>query len=149
MPRSKAKLTDKQERILVQCQLMGMTTADMVTISNRLKSLDREKNFKDTVAETCNDFTFIEKNTKEFTITDKDGKIYDIKVFTDRNSRDWYNYHSTYADVKICKPGTRFKPKQIKKAKLALLQSEIAALCPNGNKFIYRAMREIRYGRIG
>lgn len=148
MPRSKAKLTDKQERILVQCQLMGMTTADMVTISNRLKALDREKEFKTAVSEYCDDFTFIEKTPREFTITDREGKIYEVKVITDYSRKDWSYQSNHYADIYITKPGTRFKPRNIKKAKLPLLGDEIVAACPNGNKWLFRTMREIKYGRI-
>ena len=34
MTRVRSPLTEKQERILVQCQLMGLTTRDMTQISN-------------------------------------------------------------------------------------------------------------------
>lgn len=148
MPRSRSQLTDKQERILVQCQLMGLTTADMITISNRLKSIDREKEFRERVDEVSRDFTFVEKNQKEFTITDLQGKIYEFRVYTIRTNEDWYNRTTTYADVKISKPGTRFKQKNLKKIKLSLLANEIVSQCPNGNKYLYRAMREIVMGRI-
>ena len=148
MPRSKAKLTEKQERILVQCQLMGMTTADMTTISNRLKALDREREFTDRVNEVCNDFTFVEKSPKEFVITDQDGKVYEFKVYVDRTRKDWTFYSTHFAEVKISKPGTRFKTRYDKKVKLPLLSEEVVSLCPNGNKWLYRAMREIKMGRI-
>ena len=42
MTRVRAKLTDKQERILVQAQLMGLTPRDMTQISNRVVALQKE-----------------------------------------------------------------------------------------------------------
>ena len=61
MPRGRKALTDKQERILVQCQLMGLTTADMVQISNRLRALDKEREFKSRVNEFASGFTWTAK----------------------------------------------------------------------------------------
>ena len=55
MARERAKLSDKQERILVQCQLMGLTPSDMTQISNRLVALERERGFKADIAEAVAD----------------------------------------------------------------------------------------------
>jgi hypothetical protein len=150
MPRGRKQLTDKQERILVQCQLMGLTTADMVQISNRLKALDVERTFKARVDEFSSGFTWTSKDRTNFTIIDSDGKIYDVKVVKDYSKRNWNHGPSEYATITVTKPGTRFKPRVIKGHKLSNQweDTEIAGVCPDGNKFIFRTMRDIKKGLI-
>ena len=150
MPRGRKQLTDKQERILVQCQLMGLTTADMVQISNRLRALDVERVFKARVNEFAQGFTWTEKSRREFTITDSGGKIYEVKVKNDYNRRNWTASGHDYATVHITKPGTRFKPKTVSGHHLTSQweDTEIAGVCPGGNKFIFRMMRDIKKGRF-
>ena len=150
MPRGRKKLTEKQERILVQCQLMGLTTADMTQISNRLRALDVERAFKARVDEYAQGFSFDEKSKREFTITDEGGKVYDVNVKSDYNRRSFTVSGNEYATVRITKPGTRFKPKTVSGYHLTghWEDTEIAGVCPNGNKFIYRMMRDIKKGKI-
>jgi len=150
MPRGRKKLTDKQERILVQCQLMGLTTADMVQISNRLKALDVERAFKARVDEFSSGFTWKSIDRRNFKITDKDGKIYDVKVVADHAKRNWNHTPTEYATITITKPGTRFKPRVIKGHKLdnRWEDIEISSVCPDGNKLIFRTMRDIKKGLI-
>ena len=150
MPRGRKKLTDKQERILVQCQLMGLTTADMVQISNRLIALEKERVFRARVDEFAQGFTCTEKSKREFTIIDDEGKTYEVKVTTDYSKRHWHISGSDYASVKITKPGTRFKPRTVSSQHLTnhWEDSEIAGVCPNGNKFIFRMMRDIKKGKF-
>lgn len=148
MPRGRKQLTDKQERILVQCQLMGLTTADLVTISNRLKALDREREFKELVADHIDGFSWTVKDHRNFTITDRDGKVYDVKVVSEYG-RDFHSHRQDYAKITVSKPGTRFKVRSIKPHRLVdLFNGEPSHLCPEGNKFLYRTMREIKRGRI-
>lgn len=148
MPRGRKKLSEKQERILVQCQLMGLTTADMTQISNRLRALDAERQFKARVDEVSQGFTFTEKSKREFTITDNSGKVYDVKVSTDRSTRNWSNYGTEYASINITKPGTRFKGKTVSKHPLqeSYIDHEIVSVCPNRNKLLFRVMRDIKKG---
>lgn len=150
MARGRKQLSEKQERILIQCQLMGLTTADMVQISNRLRALDTERAFKARVDEFSQGFTYIEKSKREFTITDEGGKIYEVKVKTDYNRRNWTVSGNDYATVHITKPGTRFKPKTVSGHHLTnhWEDSEIAGQCPNGNKFLFRVMRDIKKGKL-
>lgn len=150
MPRGRKQLSEKQERILIQCQLMGLTTADMVQISNRLRALDTERDFKARVDEFCQGFTWNEKSKREFTVTDSDGKIYDVKVKTDYNRRNWTVSGQDYATVHITKPGTRFKPKTVNGHHLTSHweDTEIAGVCPNGNKYLFRIMRDIKKGKL-
>lgn len=150
MPRGRKKLTEKQERILLQCQLMGLTTADMVQISNRLRALDVERAFRARVDEFAQGFTFTEKSKREFTITDDSGKIYEVKVKSDYSRRSFTVTGNEYATVNITKPGTRFKPKTVSGHHLTghWEDTEIAGVCPGGNKFIYRVMRDIKKGKF-
>lgn len=150
MPRGRKQLTEKQERILIQCQLMGLTTADMVQISNRLRALDTEREFKARVDEFSQGFTFSEKSKREFTIVDSGGKIYDVKVKSDYNRRSFTVSGNEYATVHISKPGTRFKPKTVSGHHLTghWEDTEIAGVCPGGNKFIFRMMRDIKKGKF-
>lgn len=148
MPRGRAKLTDKQERILVQCQLMGLTTADMIQISNRLRALDKEKEFKQDVIDVLSGFTFEEKDKRHFVIIDSKGLKFEVSIYTERSNH--FRHGSTdYAKIKITKSSDKFKPKEIKAHKVSKFRDdEIVSACPNGNKWIYRIMREIKKGRI-
>jgi hypothetical protein len=150
MPRGRKQLTDKQERILVQCQLMGLTTADMVQISNRLKALDVERTFKARVDEFSSGFTWKSVDHRNFTITGADGKVYEVKVFKDHTKMNWNHGPTEYANITVSKPGTRFKPRVIKNHKLdnRWEDIEIAGVCPDGNKLIFRTMRDIKKGLI-
>jgi hypothetical protein len=150
MPRGRRPLTDKQERILVQCQLMGLTTADLVTVSNRLKALDRENQFRARVAEASHGFTWTVKNKREFTLTDQAGHVYEVKCYSDYSNHNWNYRGSDYAKITVSKPGTRFKTRTVADHKLANPWNdiEIASACPEGSKYLYRVMRDIKSGRF-
>jgi hypothetical protein len=151
MPRGRKQLTDKQERILVQCQLMGMTTADLVTISNRLKALDAEREFKNRVSEITHGFTWtVKKPRREFTITDSTGHVYTVKVISDYSRESWNRSCHDYAEVTVSKPGTRYKTRTFPKHPLRddWNENEIGSACPEGNKYLYRMMRDIKKGRF-
>ena len=150
MPRGRKQLTDKQERILIQCQLMGLTTADLVTISNRLKALDIEREFKAKVAEATAGFSWTVKNKREFTITDQAGHVYEVKCYSDYSNRDWNHRGSDYAKITVSKPGTRFKTRTVSDHKItnSWNDTEIVSACPEGSKYLYRVMRDIKSGRF-
>jgi hypothetical protein len=150
MPRGRKQLTDKQERILVQCQLMGLTTADLVTISNRLKALDREREFKARVSEATHGFTWTSKNKREFTLTDVAGHVYEVKILSDYSRSSWNQQCHDFANVTVSKPGTRFKNRSVSAHPLRGYweDDEIVSACPDGNKFLFRMMRDIKKGRF-
>jgi hypothetical protein len=150
MPRSRKQLTDKQERILVQCQLMGMTTADLVTISNRLKALDAEREFKSKVNEVSHGFTWTAKSKRDFTLTDVAGHVYKVKIVSDYSRDSWNRPCHEYAEVSVEKPGTRFKTRNISRHPIRddWNDNEIVSACPDGNKYLYRMMRDIKNGRF-
>lgn len=148
MPRGRKQLTDKQERILVQCQLMGLTTADLVTISNRLRALDAEREFLARVSEVSQGFSWKIKNKREFTITDSAGHVYDVKCYSDYSNRNWNHLGIDLAKVTISKPGTRFKTRTVDNHRLTehYTDGEIGRVCPEGSKYLYRVMRDIKKG---
>ena len=150
MPRGRKQLTDKQERILVQCQLMGLTTADLVTISNRLKALDKENEFRARVNEATAGFSWTVKNKREFTINDRAGHVYEVKCYADYTNRDWTMRGQDFAKITVSKPGTRFKPKTVPDHRISRAWSddEVVSVCPEGNKYLYRIMRDIKNGRF-
>lgn len=152
MPRGRKQLTDKQERILVQCQLMGMTGADLATISNRLKIIDRENEFRARVTEVTQGFSWTVKNKREFTIIDHAGYSYNVKCYREYSNRNWnhFSYGYDYAKITVSKPGTRFKTRTVSDHRLSVLwdDTEIVSGCPEKNKYLYRVMRDIKNGRF-
>jgi hypothetical protein len=127
---------------------MGLTTADLVTISNRLKSLDAEREFKTRVDDVTQGFTWTAKNKREFTITDRAGHVYDVKVLSDYSQGSWNQQCHNFATVDVSKPGTRFKNRRVDSHPLRddWDVTEIGSACPESNKFLYRMMRDIKQG---
>ena len=150
MPRGRRPLSEKQERVLVQCQLMGLTTSDLVTISNRLKALDVEREFKSRVSEVTEGFTWNIKDKRNFTVTDRAGTVYECKCYADYSSRDWTMRGRDFAKITITRPGTRQKPKIISDHRIVnpWNDPEIVSVCPEGSKYLYRVMRDIKSGRF-
>jgi hypothetical protein len=150
MPRGRRPLTDKQERILVQCQLMGLTTADLVTISNRLKALDRENQFRARVNEVTDGFTWTVKDKRNFVVVDGSGAVYDCSCYTEYSGRDWTQHGIDYIKVTVRYPGTRKKSRTVSDHRISARweEDEIASVCPEGNKYLYRILRDIKTGRF-
>lgn len=150
MPRGRKQLTEKQERILVQCQLMGLSTADLVTISNRLKALDVEREFKAQVAEVTEGFTWTVKDKRNFTVTDRAGTVYECKCYADYSSSDWTNRGRDFAKITVSRPGTRFKTRTVSDHRITnpWNDNEIVSACPGGSKYLYRILKDIKSGRF-
>ena len=144
MPRGRAQLTEKQERILVQCQLMGLTTSDMTKIANRLRAIDTERETQRAIDEAIAGFTWEVKGPKHFVITDSKGLVYECKDKT--NVRKIGYYHKSY-DLVITHPGTRMKPR----AGELVVHTQDAVLarqCPENNKNLFRVCQGLKLGRI-
>jgi hypothetical protein len=146
MARQRAKLTEKQERILVQCQLMGMTTADMVKISNRLRALDAEREFSVKVNEVTANKTWTKISTGHYCVTDSKGLQYDCLLT--RNNRDRWSATSESWTVKVTHPGTRMKERVYKDQPSYSDYDETARICPDGDKKLYRLLKMINNGRF-
>jgi hypothetical protein len=141
MARGRAQLSEKLERIMVQSQLMGLTTSDMVKIANRMRALDAERAFKEEVDRVTEGMSFEKKGTGFYTITSKDGRVYE---FTRKLIKERSNWWRTEAwDVVVTQPGTRFKPRKFADFKTREDMNEVARACPNGEKKLYRLMKAI------
>jgi len=145
MARTRAALTDKQEKIVIQCQLMGMTTADMVTISNRLKALDAEREFRVRVSEVIEGKTWEKKSSKHYIIKDSDGLVYDCTMA--HKVYDHWNRSERWT-VSVTHPGTRMKEKVFKDQSIYASSDEQARVCPDNDKKLFRLMRAIDTGKF-
>ncbi len=145
--RERAKLSDKQERILVQCQLMGLTPRDMQQISNRLIALQKEAEWRKEIADHSAGLVW-SKTTNGWKVTDSQGKTFVCdKVWKSRGSRSYYERPYGW-DINISKPGTRFKSKDIKDVSVYVDPYIPARLCPEKSKDLYSLIVAIHKGRV-
>lgn len=138
MSRGRAALTDKEEKILIQSQLMGLTPSSMVKIGNRLKAIEKEREDKAHIDQTCQGYTWV-KNQAGWTIITPEN--YHCE-FTDekKGKSTWYDRVFSYK-VKVHKPGTRFKPRFFKEKSIRISDDWKAKLCPAGSKTVYGMIR--------
>lgn len=142
MTRTRTPLTEKQERILVQCQLMGLTTRDMTQISNRLVALERERNF-------IKDVEMVMQNIQDYK-TDKSKNVYEIvdkigNVYTCRKAQK-STYYSEVFDVKVHRVDGLIKNHK-NQTIYPDSTGEVAKHCPEKNKRLFRLCKSIQTGR--
>ena len=149
MARERAKLSDKQERILVQCQLMGLTTADMVKISNRLRSLDAEREFRSEIADVVASHK-VEAIPKGWRITSDTGIVYSCVKKKGKSTNDWYNRGTTWLwDIDIFpKKGSKKPPRTVENHKVYVSDTLSTRSCPEGDKQLFGLMRSIKNKNI-
>ena len=152
MARERVKLTDKEEKILIQAQLMGLDTASMVKIGNRLKALEKEREYKTSNAELAGKFTSWKKLDNDgWELEYKDGRVF---VFSNRYKEYRHNGWNQRAlikfDIGVTKPGTKFHPRS-KLAVTVPMHSEWwgpAKFMPEKSKELYGIMRIINDGDL-
>jgi hypothetical protein len=143
MPRSRAALTDKEERILVQAQLMGLSTASMVKIGNRLRALEQERDEIARINDVCQGFTWTEKQSADLlTVTTSDGTVVEA-VRGPRGKTRWNQFSWTYT-IKVSKPGTRFKTRTYKDRELMCDYDWKKRLMPAQSKELYALIRWVK-----
>ena len=143
MPRGRAALTEKEERILIQAQLMGLSTASMVKIGNRLRALEKEREEIDRVNDDIQGFVFSEtQNSELLTITTPDGMTVTATRGTKGRSR-WNHFSWTYT-ITVSKPGTRFKTRTYKDRDLACDYDWKKRLMPAQSKELYSLIRWVK-----
>jgi len=143
MARGRTALTDKEERILVQAQLMGMSTSSMIKIGNRLKALEKERDDIAKVNDTTQGFSWEStQSTEKLTVVTPKG--YTVKAVRGKrgNSR-WYHSSWEY-DVTVSKPGTRFKERFIPKVELTIDHDWRKRIMPANSKELYSLIRWCR-----
>ena len=145
MARTRAQLSEKQERILIQCQLMGLTTSDMTQISNRLRALDKEREFKREVDLVTAGASWKIHSKHSYTITAADGRVYDCTM---KKKAGRYHWDSTESwTIKITHPGTRMKERIFEDQRIyADDANETAGACPEKSKRLFRLLKAIHYG---
>lgn len=142
MPRERAKLTDKQERILVQAQLMGLTASDMTKISNRLVALQKESQDMKEIADTIDSYTWTKDEKNRWSIHTPDGYV--CKFIKGKNARSHY-YETTWDySITISKPGTAFKTRYVQKNSVRFSNSWRSKLCPEKSKELYGLIRFVK-----
>lgn len=148
MARERAKLTDKQERILVQCQLMGLTTRDMTQISNRLVALERESRQRQEISEATQGMTW-DKIDKGWRVIDSQGRVYECRKVKANKRHQSYWDRTVYAwDVEISGKDKRYKVKNLKEVAVSIDYQITAKLCPSNSKELYALLRGIHTGKI-
>ena len=149
MARERVKLTDKEEKILVQAQLMGLTTASMVKIGNRLKALERESEQRSEVADITKNYNYTRKSDgKGWEITTDDGYVWHFTGRSVTRYGSWNSRSKIHYNLHIEKPGTRFHRSG---EKVDLFISDDwgpAKLMPEKNKELYAMMRGISHNRF-
>ncbi len=135
MARERAKLSDKQERILVQAQLMGLTARDMQQIGNRLIALQREAEEKTKISDAIYGYSWIKDSKNHWVITTPDG--YACKFVKTKTGRTQYYTYTWDYNVTVNKPGTAFKTRYLQKQGVTTHNDLKAKLCPEKAKDLY------------
>ena len=143
MARQRAKLSEKQERILVQAQLMGSTAYDMQQIGNRLMALKKEAEEISNIADTTQNFSWdSSKAPDQFSVTTPDGHLVEAVRGKRGNSR-WDHFTWTF-DIRVTKPGTRFKTRVFKGRELRCEYNWKKRLMPGQSKELYALIRWVK-----
>lgn len=158
MPRERAKLSDKQEKILMQAMLMGLDAHDMQQIGNRLMALKREAEEKAVIAETIAGYSWTQVAhptkkdalAKAWHVTSPDGYLYEFSNKTNSRNNSWYSKYFEY-DVRVSKPGTRFKTRIAKSKTMSIDNDWKKKFMPENSKELYSMIRwiakdNLRYG---
>lgn len=135
MARGRAQLTEKQERILIQAQLMGLTPQDMQRISNRLIALQKEAEEIQKVGDNVRGYSWTRDDNKNWIVTTPDGHVCKFTKGKNKKTQWWettYNY-----DVTVTKPGTAFKTRELKDRRISQRNEWRAKLLPEKNKELY------------
>ena len=146
MARGRAKLSDKQERILVQAQLMGLTPRDMQQIGNRLMALQKEAEDKAEIAETIAGYIWSEytdetrkDNVGGWIVTTPEGyRVEAIRGKRGRSSWDSYNWNF---DFKVTKPGTRMQVRKFSDRSIYIPYDWKKSLMPGQSKELYAIIK--------
>ena len=144
MPRGRAKLSEKEERIMVQAQLMGLNTESMIRIGNRLRALDKEREFRQRVAEVTEKYTWTKKDRENFIVRNKDGLQWDVNITYSSGPYGWCDIIT----ATITKPGTKMKPRTVQIKRYSKSSDEIAWVCPEGSKNLFRILDSIYHGKL-
>lgn len=139
MPRGRAQLSDKQERILVQAQLMGLTARDMQQIGNRLMALKREAEERQQVLTTIEGYSWNKDNDGRWTIITPEG--YHCRFSKGARSKQFYWEATRDYHITVSKPGTAFQTRSHKKNNVVIRSEWKAKFCPENSKELYSLIK--------
>ncbi len=150
MPAKRKPLSNKQEKILVQAQLMGLTPADMQQIGNRLIAIQKEQAEIREIDLTVAGYRWekvVDNTSKDdqvwWKIYHPDGYLIEasnIKI----KERGYYS-NTYYADLRITKPGTRYQLRRKKEQQIRVEHDWKKRLMPEQNKILYGIIRWAKY----
>lgn len=136
MARGRAALTEKEERILIQAQLMGLSTASMVKIGNRLKALEQERDTIQQINETAQGYSWAESvSSEKLKVTTPEGL--EVEAVRGQKGRSHWGHYSWTYTITVTKPGTRFKPRVYKNKSLQCDYDWKKRLMPAKSKELY------------
>lgn len=154
MTRGRAKLTDKQEKILLQAQLMGLEASDMTRIANRLVALKKEREEIERVDDVTRGYRWekvIDDTSKDdrtwWKIFHPDGYLIEasnIKI----KDRGWYS-DTFVVDFRVTKPGTRYNLRTKKDQRISVDRNWTKRLMPEQNKVLFGIIRWCAYTDFG
>lgn len=139
MPRERAKLSEKQERILVQAQLMGLTARDMQQIGNRLVALKKEAEEKQQMAGTIEGYSWNKDKDGRWTIITPEG--YHCRFSKGTKAKQFYWEATRDYQLTVSKPGTAFQPRSHKKTSVKIRSEWKAKFCPENSKELYSLIK--------
>lgn len=143
MPRGRAALTEKEERILVQAQLMGLSTASMIKIGNRLRALEQEREELLRIEETIQGFKFNEiQNLERLEVTTVDGLH--VEAIRGKKGNSRWDHFGWHYDIRVSKPGTRYKTRVFKGRELRCDYDWKKRLMPAKSKELYSLIRWVK-----
>jgi hypothetical protein len=143
MPRGRAALTEKEERILVQAQLMGLSTASMVKIGNRLRALEQERDEIERINKTIEGFKFSETPNLEHLEIDTPDGLHVEAIRGKKGSSRWDTFSWDYT-IRVSKPGTRYKTRVFKNRELRCDYDWKKRLMPAKSKELYSLIRWVK-----
>lgn len=149
MARNRVALTNQEEKILIQAQLMGLSTSSMVKIGNRLKALEHEREIKAQIDSIVSRYT-LSAIAGGWRIVDEKGMQYDFtnRVVSYGNRISWGSRKEIFWDVTINKPGTRYVERVCKRILIRTGDEYPAKLCPEKSKEVLGMMRVIERGTL-
>lgn len=109
MARERAKLTDKEERIMVQAQLMGLTTASMVRIGNRLKAIEQEQHEREWIASVTHGYSWTGVPSKDLIELTTPNGLNVRATFSKKTRGNYWGQTDFSYEVTVTKPGSEKK----------------------------------------
>ena len=127
---------------MVQASLMGLTTADMIKIGNRMRALDEERRHRAEIDENIAGHQWKEIKGG-WQITGLEGHVFDCVKQRKRNRNGWHGWEASWT-ITVNKPGTRYKTRTIKDRSLHIAYDWKKSMMPESSKELYALIKFVR-----